>query len=285
MLLVPGQIVKYAFYVLEKYTTQTRDGYEYGVLTLSSNSTLKTAYVWEGHREILKSISEGDNLYVVAKGVETKNGVGLRILMVSQHIDQKLDAKRRIKWRKLLEILDLIRDCHLRALINYFLVRKDFLEAFVTSRAGFERHHTTEGGLLDHTVSLMELALLMIELHKPFYLNRDLLFTGAFLHDIGKTECFRAINNIPLLRHPEAGLIMVNRAVSGIDNFPNELAERLYNIVAYHHERPRHTKKVRIPECIVISHLDALDAEIDRIKRIGGRIKKPRELILPKENF
>ena len=45
-------------------------------------------------------------------------------------------------------------------------------------------HHAYIGGLLDHVVSLMTSCDLVCRNYPQ--INRDLLLTGAFLHDIGK---------------------------------------------------------------------------------------------------
>ena len=45
-------------------------------------------------------------------------------------------------------------------------------------------HHAYLGGLLEHTLAVSQLAVMLAGYYPT--LNRDLLLTGALLHDIGK---------------------------------------------------------------------------------------------------
>ena len=47
-------------------------------------------------------------------------------------------------------------------------------------------HHAYIGGLLEHTLSLLEIAIVVIP-HYP-KLSLDLVLAGMFLHDIGKSS-------------------------------------------------------------------------------------------------
>ncbi len=66
--------------------------------------------------------------------------------------------------------------------------------AYKNAPAAKTLHHAFIGGLLDHVVSLFRLCDLACR-NYPETINRDLLLTGAFLHDIGKIHelSFRAL--------------------------------------------------------------------------------------------
>ena len=49
-------------------------------------------------------------------------------------------------------------------------------------------HHAYLGGLLEHTLAVSQLAEMITGSYPT--LDKDLLLTGALLHDIGKTEEF-----------------------------------------------------------------------------------------------
>ena len=56
--------------------------------------------------------------------------------------------------------------------------------AFMTYPAATKNHHDYVSGLIDHVVSMLKLGKALAELYPS--LNKDLLYAGIILHDIGK---------------------------------------------------------------------------------------------------
>ena len=75
---------------------------------------------------------------------------------------------------------------HLRALVECFLIDDDFVRKFTTAPAGIKNHHAYQGGLIEHVVNLLNVADRITEFYPE--LDRDLLLSGIFLHDIGKVD-------------------------------------------------------------------------------------------------
>ena len=75
-------------------------------------------------------------------------------------------------------------DRDLKALVEAFMSEAEIAEAYRTAPAAKSLHHAYIGGLLDHVVSLFRSCDLICRNYPQ--INRDLLLTGAFLHDIGK---------------------------------------------------------------------------------------------------
>ena len=80
------------------------------------------------------------------------------------------------------KLLNSIKDKDCKALLDYFL--KKYGDKFYDAPAASSVHHEFSSGLLMHSVSLAEHA----DYFANYYvdLNRDLLITGALLHDFGK---------------------------------------------------------------------------------------------------
>jgi 3'-5' exoribonuclease len=57
---------------------------------------------------------------------------------------------------------------------------------YAKAPAGKSWHHSYIHGLLEHTLEIIKICDLMCDLHPE--INRDLLISGAMLHDIGKIE-------------------------------------------------------------------------------------------------
>jgi len=87
---------------------------------------------------------------------------------------------------RLLELLRSLSNPDLVNLADCFLVDEDFMTQFCKSPAGIKLHHAYTGGLLEHSVAMMEIAAFLASLYPV--LDRDLLVMGAFLHDVGKTR-------------------------------------------------------------------------------------------------
>ena len=56
--------------------------------------------------------------------------------------------------------------------------------AFMTYPAATKNHHDYASGLIDHVVSMLKLGKSLCELYPT--LNKDLLYAGIILHDVGK---------------------------------------------------------------------------------------------------
>ncbi|MDO5844318.1 MAG: HD domain-containing protein [Methanocorpusculum sp.] len=61
---------------------------------------------------------------------------------------------------------------------------------FYECPAAIRRHHEYTGGLCEHTLETVKIALKMVETIGRTKINRDMIIAGAVLHDIGKVYCF-----------------------------------------------------------------------------------------------
>src|SRR5262249_47585438 len=106
---------------------------------------------------------------------------------------------------------------HLRALAECFLMDSDFVRAFCRAPAGVRVHHAYLGGLLEHVVTLLDLADRVAPLYPD--LDRDLLLMGVFLHDVGKVRelgyerAFSYTDEGQLVGHVVIGVEMLNEKV------------------------------------------------------------------------
>ena len=99
--------------------------------------------------------------------------------------------------------------------------------AYRNAPAAKTLHHAYIGGLLDHVVSLCRSCDLVCRNYPQ--INRDLLLTGAFLHDIGKiheltyNRSFSYTTRGQLLGHMVIELEMLQVKLASLPNFPSEL--------------------------------------------------------------
>jgi len=125
--------------------------------------------------------------------------------------------------------------------------------------------------LLEHTLALMEMAQQMAPLYPE--LNADLILTGLFLHDIGKTTeldydvSFRYSAQGRLMGHLVKGAILIEEKIKEMEGgaFPRTLADCLIHIIVSHHGLREYGCPIlpATPEAYVVHYLDNIDSKIN----------------------
>ena len=119
-----------------------------------------------------------------------------------------------------------------------------FVHDLCKAPAGIRNHHAYLGGLLEHVVTLLDAADRIAPLYPE--LDRDLLLTGVFLHDIGKVRelsygrSFGYTDEGQLVGHLVIGVEMLNEKAAQVPDltgepFPPELLLRLKHMILSHH--------------------------------------------------
>jgi 3'-5' exoribonuclease len=153
-----------------------------------------------------------------------------------------------------------------------------FLQAFCRAPAGIRNHHAYLGGLLEHIVTLLEGADRLLPLYPE--VDRDLLLSGIFLHDLGKVRelgfdrVFSYTDEGQLVGHLVIGVEMLNHKADEVSRllgepFPAELLLRLKHMILSHHGSYEFgsPKLPMTPEAIALNCLDTLDAKIHAFTR------------------
>lgn len=167
-------------------------------------------------------------------------------------------------------IIAAVKDPWVRSLLAALFMEDPALrEAFARAPAAKSMHHAYLGGLLEHTLSILGMALRACE-HYPD-LNRDLVVAGVFLHDVGKTaelsyqRSFGYTDTGNLLGHISIEAEWINREVGKIPGFPEELRLQILHIVLSHHGRLEYGSPVlpKTPEALLVHYLDDLDGKLE----------------------
>ncbi|TET68288.1 MAG: HD domain-containing protein [Candidatus Zixiibacteriota bacterium] len=172
------------------------------------------------------------------------------------------------------EAVSSIQNSHLRSLLELLLKDSSVTEKLKVTPGGKLWHHASVGGLLDHTlrvVQVCEKAASMYEL-----VDRDLLITGALVHDIGKISSYSArgffdyTDEGRLIGHIVSGNELIDRKIQMIEDFPSELALRLKHLVLSHQGQLEFASPV-VPmtlEAIILHYADDMDAKADAFSHI-----------------
>jgi 3'-5' exoribonuclease len=165
----------------------------------------------------------------------------------------------------------------LRRLCETILADPEIMTRFKLAPAAKSMHHAYIGGLLEHTVSVITLIYRICN-HYPD-LDRDLLITGGFLHDIGKIEEFVYDTHIDysdagrLVGHMVLGTQIVEDKIRCIEGFPVETALLVKHLILSHHGEAQFGA-VRLPaskEAFALHLADDLDAKMNAISRIMAK--------------
>ncbi len=159
---------------------------------------------------------------------------------------------------------------HIRALLQSVLGDPAIAPALKVAPAAMRIHHACRGGLLEHVLSLCELAEVLVQ--KYSRLNRDWLIAGAVLHDIGKVEELGSSRRLSyttrgqLVGHVALGLEIMERHVARLPDFPIELKSMLQHLIVSHHGEIQNGA-LRLPmfaEAFALFAMDQLDARLEQ---------------------
>jgi len=148
--------------------------------------------------------------------------------------------------------------------------------------AAFKLHHAIRGGLLLHTVSIVRLAEKVCEIY-PF-VDRELLISGAILHDIAKlTEFEVADTGIAtgysvegnLLGHLTMGAMVIEKYAQKL-GISQKVAMLLEHMVISHHGEPEFGAAVRpmFIEAELLSELDLMDSRVYEMREALTNVKE-----------
>lgn len=280
----PGdRIEDEVFLIQSKDLRSTTQGSLYIHAVLADRSGQIVARQWQATEAMFQEMSRTD--YMRFKGrVENYKGNAQFIIdamrtaeIGSFNIADFLPASKHDVdelWQRLLAALKAIKAPDLAALIQEFLGDEKLMGGFRRAPAAVAMHHAYIGGLLEHTVTLLEVASNVIPLYPK--LSLDLVLAGLFLHDIGKVA---ELGYDAKINYTDEGQLVghIAQTVCWIDRkadaaaartgkpFPNELRWALQHIVLSHHGRYEFgsPKLPAIPEAAAVHFLDNLDAKIN----------------------
>jgi 3'-5' exoribonuclease len=171
----------------------------------------------------------------------------------------------------LTDLMNSVKEEPLRKLLRHLLGAKtETGRWFRQAPAAKKNHHAYVAGLLEHTVSVTRLCAVMAE-HYGSVVDRDLLVTGALLHDVGKVQEIAIEAGFPyttagrLLGHILLGLEMVHEAGRRLD-VPDNRLRLVEHLIAAHQGRYewQSPREPRTLEALILHHADDTDAKVQQ---------------------
>ncbi|HEX7878430.1 MAG TPA: OB-fold nucleic acid binding domain-containing protein [Candidatus Eisenbacteria bacterium] len=257
-------------------------------MTLADRTGSIAAVLWDDAESIERSLKPGDIVKVEGSVQEYRDALQVkidRIGFVDRGTVDLGDFRESLADAEQVEArlrgqLATITNPWLGKLVNSFLDDADFMARFRVAAAAKKWHHGFFGGLLLHTTELVELAAAVTPLFPKA--DRDLVVTGAFLHDIGKIHELEGDLAVDystagrLIGHIVMGSQMALDRVRRIEGFPAVLSMHLQHLVLSHQGELSFASPV-VPkslEAILLHHMDDLNAQANAFMRIIGDTKK-----------
>lgn len=134
-------------------------------------------------------------------------------------------------------------------------------------------HHAYRGGLLEHVVSMAELAVLICDHYTE--IDRDLVLVGVLFHDLGKLIEIGAmpVNDYTtpgrLVGHVVIGRDLLRQQCEAIEEFPADLQMHLEHLVLSHQGRLEFGSPVppMTPEALTLHFIDDLDSKLAQLRQ------------------
>jgi 3'-5' exoribonuclease len=278
---VENQTITSLFVVAAKQVKSKKNGELYLSITLADRSGQLQANMWDNVAEALDAFEQDD--FVKVKGMVHKYNGRWQLTMhkVRKLGEQEIDYADYIAkttkdieqlWRTLGEFVESFENPWLKALVKDFMSDDAIATAYKNAPAAKTLHHAFVGGLLDHVVSLFTVCDLVARNYPQ--VNRDLLLTGAFLHDIGKIHELAYQRSISyttkgqLLGHMIIELEMLHERIARLPGFPDELKILIEHMIISHHGQYEFgsPKLPMFPEALMLHYLDDLDSKMESMR-------------------
>ena len=276
-----GDVVDH-FLMIRKCELRTaKNNKQFLALELADKSLAVNSNMFESFEEIYTKVKAGD--IVKVKGViEDYQGspqIKVKSIRPAKFEDDVTPMDFLAKSKRSLDEMkkeffgrvEEISNQHLRALLKNIFTEEAF-EKYSSVPAGKSWHHSYIHGLLEHTLEIIKICDLMCNFHSE--LNRDLLISGAMLHDFGKIEelsfetGFEYTDKGKLIGHIVIAAMHIEENSKAIKNFPEELKNCLLHLVLSHQGKLEHASPVvpKTIEAIALYHADELSAKVNAYK-------------------
>ncbi|WP_026574451.1 3'-5' exoribonuclease YhaM [Bacillus sp. UNC438CL73TsuS30] len=262
------------------------NGKPFLTLILQDQSGEIEAKLWDAGEEDEKNYAPQNIVKIIG---ELQNYRGKSQLKIRQI--RKSGPNDRVKLDDFLEAAPLSQDEMSSKLTQYIFDMKNpniqritrhlikkHQEAFLVYPAATKNHHEFVSGLAYHVVSMLDLAKAISSLYPS--LDRDLLYAGVILHDMGKVlELSGPISTMYTIEGNLLGhiTIMVNEIGKAAEELgiSGEEVLILQHLVLSHHGKAEwgSPKPPLIKEAEILHYIDNLDAKMNMLDRALERVK------------
>ena len=281
---VENEKIKQCFLINSVTKGITTKGSAYFNVVLQDASGTIEGKKWEimtGDEEIFKI---GNIVEIEGDVLQYKGGNQLKILSGKICEDKDIDATMFVQsapvprselQKTLFEYIEKIKDVEIKLIVEE-IIKNNYI-SFSSYPAASKNHHEYASGLIYHTVSMLKLAEAICNLYPQ--VNKDLLYGGIILHDVGKTvELSGPI--VPKYTTPGKLLGHISIIQAEIKKVSEKLAivsevpMLLQHMVLSHHGEHEFGSPVlpMIREAELLTYIDNIDARMNIIDKALAQI-------------
>lgn len=254
-------------------------------LVLQDRTGVVPAVMWEGFEAQVGNFGDMPILHAWGQVQDYRGKPQLKLDRIEVVSPDKVNASwflpslpdERIEalWARLVELIASVSEPNLKALLTGWLIEDEaFARRFKEGPGARRMHHAYLGGLLEHTVTVCEMAEGVITAHPEF--DRDLLLTGVIIHDVGKLVEYKwdiAIGTTDegeLIGHTVIGYRMLLERLARLEDFPRQLSLRLQHLILSHHGERDYGAPIlpKTPEALAVHYLENLDAKANQFETL-----------------
>lgn len=250
-------------------------GKPYLTINLKDKTGSIEAKLWEVTEEDYNVLQSGILIYVDAIANEYRGKMQLKLKsyrLKKEDEDIAIDdfiqvapLPKEVMIGELNTFLKDIQNIKLKAIVTTLLNK--YKKQFVSYPAAKSMHHDFYSGLIYHTVTMLKIAKSLVEIYPS--LNKDLLYSGIILHDLGKTiELSGPIATSYTLEGELLGHISimsdeVSRCAESL-NISGEEVILLRHLILSHHGKYEFgsPKLPMIKEAEILNFIDNIDARM-----------------------
>ena len=293
--LKPGDRITAFFVVRKKELKTKKDGSPYLLLGLGDATGRISATFWNDVQRIHDAFRQGDTVKVRGTVMSYKDTLQLSVQQIrkaesADKVDPnvfiprgEIDVKRLSE--RLFKTIQSVKNPHLHMLLKYIFNDSHWYDLFIEAPGGKLWHHAYKGGLLEHTMAVVETCETMARIYPMAH--RDLLITGALLHDMGKIEEYgydRGFIDFTdegrLWGHISIGGQHIRALIENIEKengFSQELKKQLIHLILSHQGELEHGSPVlpQTLEAMILYYADEMDSKANALKHIIERDSKP----------
>lgn len=279
-----GETIRNIYLCKGKRSAETRNGKPYDNLILQDKTGTLDGKIWDPNSGGIADYDEMDFVEVYGEVTSYNNALQLNIKQLRKAYEDEYNPADYMPtsekstegmYQELLAYGKQVKNPYLRGVITYYFEKDEaFIRKFKGHSAAKSVHHGFAGGLLEHTLSVVKFCEYMVSAYP--ILNKDLLYTAAMCHDIGKTK---ELSSFPendytddgqLLGHIVIGVEMISDAIRTIPGFPDKLASELKHCIIAHHGELEYgsPKKPALAEAMALNFADCTDAKMQTLTEI-----------------
>ena len=267
---------------------KTSSGDDYASMLGFDGEDKIEAKIWSFTDELKEQLVNGEVYKVTARTKQYQGRTQLNILKI-----EKINENDGYDLSMFYEKAKLTSDQLAKEINNYFLkidnqilkkvvsvLLKKHFDDFFNYPAAVSMHHNYFSGLAYHTYSMLKLSDAYLNLYS--YINKDLVYAGIILHDLGKIielsgpKGTEYTKKGKLLGHISLGANEINNVSVELGVEDSEEVINLLHIILSHHGQLEYgsPKEPATPEAALIHFLDYNDSRLAALEPEVNKTKK-----------